>query len=85
MRIIITLSLLIIFISCLFIFFISDSLVRAKTACNQGVTSECDDLTMKIVVGVLIAGSFLFVDVLVVYLMIKTWIPGVFILPLEAF
>ena len=41
-------------------------------------TCNVTELNFTIVFGILIVGMFLFVDTLVVYIMIKTWVPDLF-------
>ena len=78
MKVVIIVGTLIIFISCFFIFFTFDSLIRSQLICTTGQTVSCNvtELNMTIIAGILIVGFFLFVDMLVVYLMVKTWVPG---------
>ena len=83
MKLIITLGLLTVFILCFFIFFTFHTLLATKMSCEYGqgstvLSCEMDELNFSIIFGIIIVGLFLFVDTLVVYLMIKTWVPGVF-------
>lgn len=80
MKLVILLGTLIIFISCFFIFFTFDSMIRTKLVCSFSERFVCNvsELNFAIVFGILIVGMFLFVDALVVYIMIKTWVPGIF-------
>ena len=79
MRLVIALGMLTVFISCFFIFFTFHTLLLNKMSCElETTTTDCnpDQLNWSIVFGILIVGIFLFVEVLVVYLMIKSWVPG---------
>lgn len=78
MKIVVFLSMVIIFISCFFIFFTFDSMLKSKLSCDYETTFKCNvtELNFTIVFGILIVGMLLFVDTIVVYIMIKTWIPG---------
>ena len=80
MKFVILLGMLIIFISCFFIFFIFDSMIKSELICSFSERFVCNvsELNLKIVFGILVVGMFLFVDSLVVYIMVKTWVPGVF-------
>ena len=80
MKFVIFLGGLIIFISCFFIFFTFDSMIRTKIICSFEERYKCNltEFNMTIVFGILIVGIFLSVDTLVVYLMVKTWVPGLF-------
>jgi uncharacterized membrane protein len=80
MRLVIFLGLLTVFISCFFIFFTFHTLLQTKMVCEYGVGStvlrcNVEELNVSIIFGILVVGIFLFVDTLVVYLMIKTWVP----------
>ena len=81
MKLIIFLSMLIIFISCIFIFFTFDSMIKTKLVCDYGVTISCNmpELDFTIIFGILIIGMLLSIDVIVMYVMIKTWVPGLLI------
>jgi len=78
MRLIISLGMTIIFISCFFIFFTYNSMIISKFNCTYDTKITCSlpELDTAIVFGILVVGLFLFIDVLVVYLIIKTWIPN---------
>jgi len=80
MKLVIFLGALVIFISCFFIFFTFDSMIRTKMICSlkEKFTCNVTELNFTIVFGILIVGMFLFVDTLVVYIMIKTWVPDLF-------
>jgi hypothetical protein len=75
------LAALVIFISTFFIFFTFDSMLRSKIVCSYGEKFICNitEFNMRIVIGILIVGMFLFLDVMVVYVMLKTWVPDLFI------
>jgi len=80
MKLVIGLGLLTIFISCFFIFFTFHTLLGVKMSCEYGIGSNVfrcnvEELNFSIIFGILIVGFFLFVDTLVVYLMIKAWVP----------
>ncbi|MCD6591222.1 MAG: hypothetical protein J7K72_04600 [Candidatus Aenigmarchaeota archaeon] len=81
MKLVLLIGMLVIFISCFFIFFTFDSMIRTKLVCTIGSTYECNvkELNMTIIIGILIVGMFLFIDTLVVYIMIKSWVPDLFI------
>ncbi|MCK5023138.1 MAG: hypothetical protein KAS04_03120 [Candidatus Aenigmarchaeota archaeon] len=81
MKLIIFLSMLIIFISCIFIFFTFDSMIKTKLACDYGVTFSCNmpKLDFTIIFGILIIGILLSIDAIVMYVMIKTWVPGLLV------
>lgn len=83
MKIVIFLGALIIFISCFFIFFTFDSMIRSQLMCSFGegerIRCNLSEFNMTVVIGILIVGMFLFVDTLVVYIMIKTWVPDLFL------
>jgi hypothetical protein len=81
MKLVIFLGCLVIFISCFFIFFTFDSMIKSKFICEYGERFTCNivEFNTTIVFGILIVGMFLFIDTLVVYLMIKTWVPDLFI------
>ncbi len=81
MKFVLLLGTLIIFISCFFIFFTFDSMMRSELICSFKEKFVCNvtELNMTIVFGILVVGFFLFVDALVVYIMVKTWVPGVFL------
>ncbi|MEE9323649.1 MAG: hypothetical protein V3U72_03815 [Candidatus Aenigmarchaeota archaeon] len=80
MKLLIFLGCLIVSISCFFILLTFDSMIRTEFICSfeEKVVCNLTELNFTIVFGILIVGMFLFVDMLVVYLMIKTWVPGVF-------
>jgi len=84
MKLVIFLGLLTVFISCFFIFFTFHTLLGVKISCEYGMGSDVfkcniEELNVSIVFGIVIVGLFLFVDTLVVYLMIKTWVPDLFL------
>jgi hypothetical protein len=81
MKLVVFLSMVVIFISCFFIFFTFDSMVRSQLACEFGKALTCSvtELNFTIIFGIMIVGMLLFVDALVIYIMIKTWIPGLFV------
>lgn len=84
MRLVIVLGLVTVFISCFFIFFTFHTLLNVKMSCEfgmggGGLSCDIEELNISVIFGILIVGLFLFVDTLVVYLMIKTWVPGLFI------
>lgn len=81
MKLVIFMGMLIIFISCFFIFFTFDSMIKSQLVCDYKETYRCNvsEVNTSIIFGILIVGMFLFVDTLVVYIMIKTWVPGLFI------
>jgi len=80
MKLIILLGVLCIFISCFFIFFTFDSMIKSKFICSYSEHLICNfaELNKTIVIGIFIVGVFLFVDTLVIYLMTKTWVPDLF-------
>ncbi|NIO23018.1 MAG: hypothetical protein GTN38_03260 [Candidatus Aenigmarchaeota archaeon] len=83
MKLVIFLGLIIVFISCFFIFFTFHTLLGVKMSCEYGIGSNIfscnvEELNFSVVFGILVVGLFLFVDTLVVYLMIKTWAPDLF-------
>ncbi|NIO19274.1 MAG: hypothetical protein GTN76_00630 [Candidatus Aenigmarchaeota archaeon] len=83
MKLVIALGLLIVFISCFFIFFTFHTLLQTKMSCDYGedpnvLSCNVEELNVSIIFGILVVGLFLFVDTLVVYLMIKTWVPDLF-------
>ena len=83
MKLIIFLGLLTVFISCFFIFFTFHTLLGVKMSCDYGIgsnvlTCNVEELNFSIIFGILVVGIFLFVDTLIVYLMIKTWVPDLF-------
>jgi hypothetical protein len=77
MKLIIFLGVLVIFVSCIFIFFTFDAMMKSKFVCTYTEKLVCNvsDLNMTIVFGILVVGMFLFVDTLVIYLMVRTWVP----------
>ncbi len=81
MKLVLFLGALVIFVSCFFMFFTFDSMIRTKLVCSYGERAVCNitELNTTIVFGILIVGMFLFVDTLVVYLMVRTWVPDLFI------
>jgi hypothetical protein len=81
MKLVLMLGMLVIFISCFFIFFTFDSMIRSKFVCEYREKLVCNvgQLNSTIVFGILIVGMFLFVDTLVVYVMMKTWVPDLFV------
>jgi hypothetical protein len=80
MKIVLFLGTLIIFISCFFIFFTFDSMLRSELVCSFKERFVCNvnELNSTIVFGILVVGMFIFVDGLVVYVMVKTWVPDLF-------
>lgn len=80
MKLLVFLCALVIFISCFFIFFTFDSMMKSKLVCDYKEKFVCNagELNMTIVFGILVVAMFLFVDTLVVYVMIKTWVPDLF-------
>ena len=80
MKLVIFLSTLVIFISCFFIFFTFDSMIKTKMVCDYKETFKCNvvELNTTIIFGILIVGMFLFVDCIVMYIMVKTWVPNLF-------
>lgn len=80
MKLIIFLSTLVIFISCFFIFFTFDSMIRTKMVCDYKEKFTCNvvELNTTIIFGILIVGMFLFVDCIVMYIMMKMWVPNLF-------
>ncbi len=81
MKIILCLGMFVIFISCFFIFFTFDSMVKAKFVCNYGEKLSCNvpEINTTIVFGIIVVGMFLFIDTLVLYVMMKAWVPDLFI------
>jgi len=82
MKLIVGLGMLVIFISCFFMFFTFDSMIRTKMECSyEGGSVSCNvtEMNMTIIFGILIVGIFLFIDTIVVYLMVKTWVPGLMV------
>lgn len=81
MKLVIFLGALVIFISCFFIFFTFDSMIRTQLVCSYGDRVICNlvEFNGMIVVGIMVVGMFLFLDVMVVYIMVKTWVPDLFI------
>jgi hypothetical protein len=80
MKLIIILSVLVIFISCFFVFFTFDSMIKTKMVCDYKEKFTCNvgELSSSIVFGIMIVAMFLFVDTLVVYILVKTWVPNLF-------
>ncbi|UCC92066.1 MAG: hypothetical protein JSV39_02280 [Candidatus Aenigmatarchaeota archaeon] len=80
MKLVLFLGTLIIFISCFFIFFTFDSMLRSELICSFKEKFVCNvtELNMTIVFGILIVGFFIFVDSLVIYVMVKSWAPDLF-------
>ena len=83
MKLVIVLGLVTVFISCFFMFFTFHMLLGAKISCEYGegsnvFTCNVEELNASIIFGILVVGVFLFIDTLVVYLMIKTWVPDLF-------
>jgi|GEM_PF-2017619 len=82
MKLVIFLGCVTIFISCFFIFFTFNTLLHFKISCEQGIIGnlKCnmEELNISIVFGIIIVGLFLFIDTLVVYFMVKTWVPDLF-------
>jgi hypothetical protein len=80
MKLVIFLGVLVIFISCFFIFFTFDALMDSKIVCSYGDKFSCNfgQFNMTVIVGIVIIGLFLFVDTLIVYIMLKTWVPDLF-------
>lgn len=83
MKLVIFLGLLTIFISCFFMFFTFNTLLQVNISCEYGTGSyifrcDVDELNFSIIFGIVIVGLFLFVDSLVIYIMIKTWVPELF-------
>lgn len=80
MKLMLLLGALVIFISCFFIFFTFDFMVKAQIVCSLSETITCDvsNFNQAIVFGIVIVGSFIFLDAIVVYIMVKTWVPGLF-------
>jgi hypothetical protein len=56
-------------------------MVKTKFVCSYSEKLVCNvaELNSTIIFGILVVGMFLFVDTLVVYLMVKTWVPDLFI------
>lgn len=82
MKLVVGLGMLVIFISCFFMFFTFDSMIRTKMACSYedgNVSCNVAELNMTIIFGILIVGIFLFIDTIVVYIMVKTWVPGLMV------
>ena len=82
MKVLVFLGMLAIFISCFFIFFTFDSMMKSRSMCVIGEKMVCDSMEFNssMVFAILVIGVFLTVDVLVVYLLFKTWVPGLFML-----
>jgi len=81
MKFVIFLGMLVIFISCFFIFFTFDAMAKSKMICtSEGEAVRCNfmELNATIIFGILVVGMFLFVDSLVLYVMIKSWVPDLF-------
>ena len=78
MKLIISLGMTIIFISCFFIFFTYNSMIVSKFNCTYDTKIECSmpELNTTIIFGIMIVGIFLCIDTLVIYIIIKTWIPN---------
>jgi hypothetical protein len=76
MKLLLFLGFLVIFISCFFIFFTFDHMVRAQIVCSTGETFRCDvsNFNMTIVIGIVIVGIFIFLDTLVVQILLKAWV-----------
>jgi len=82
MKLVVFLGCITIFISCFFIFFTFHTLLHFKISCEGTFGSfKCnmEELNMTIVLGILLVGLFLFIDTLVVYIMVKTWVPDLFV------
>lgn len=81
MKLVIFLGALIIFISCFFMFFTFDTMLRSKFVCNfdERVSCNITELNFTIIFGIMVVGGFLFIDTMVVYIMLKTWVPGLFV------
>lgn len=81
MKLMLFLAMLVIFISTFFIFFTFDSMLRTKIVCSYGEKLICNitEFNTRIIIGILIVGMFLFLDVMVVYVMLKTWVPDLFV------
>jgi hypothetical protein len=80
MKLVIFLCCLTIFISCFFIFFTFQTLLDVKISCEFGMgphifSCDMEELSFSIIFGIIIVGLFLLVDTLVVYFMIKAWVP----------
>jgi hypothetical protein len=56
-------------------------MIKSKFYCSYDEKLVCNltEFNSTIVFGILIVGIFLFVDTLVVYLMVRTWVPDLFI------
>ncbi len=80
MKIVLFLGMLVVFISCVFIFFTFDSMIKTKLICDYKEKFVCNvgELNTSIIFGIVIVGIFLFVDTLVVYVMMKSWVPDLF-------
>jgi hypothetical protein len=80
MKIVLFLGMLVVFISCVFIFFTFDSMIKTKLICDYKEKFVCNvgELNTTIIFGIVIVGIFLFVDTLVVYVMMKSWVPDLF-------
>ena len=80
MKVIVFLGMLVVFISCFFIFFTFDSMIKTKLICDYKEKFVCNvgELNTTIIFGIVIVGIFLFVDTLVVYVMMKSWVPDLF-------
>ena len=74
MRLLIVITVVIIFVSALFILFIYDTVLKDQVDCLAGVKDDCDfaEMSTAFLVGVFMISVFILVDILVIYIVIKS-------------
>lgn len=82
MRLLITIGMVIIFISAFFIMFTVDSIVKGDMKCvtgNDGKTvCTIENVGFGFIIKTLVIGFFILVDIFTVYLILTNAIPGVY-------
>jgi hypothetical protein len=73
MKVLILASMIIIFISIFFIFMIFDTIILTQIGCLSGIgTCNLTGLSFSFIFGLLVIAVFIIVDIMVVYILIKT-------------
>jgi len=75
MKLLIFVSMVIIFISCFFMFFIFDTMIMTHIECLSDLESSACNLpgmATSFMVGIFMIAMFVLVDILVIYILIKT-------------
>jgi len=74
MKVLIAVSMVIIFISAFFTFFIFDTVIKTEIECISGIENQvCDEqnFSLSFIFGLFMIGVFVLIDIIVVYIVAK--------------